>query len=40
VKFGRSPVSHIEIVEGLREGDKVILSDMSNWDAHNRIKLN
>jgi HlyD family secretion protein len=40
VKFGRSSVSHIEIVEGLREGDKVILSDMSNWDAHNRIKLN
>lgn len=40
VKFGRSSVSHIEVVEGLREGDKVILSDMSNWDAHNRIKLN
>jgi HlyD family secretion protein len=40
VKFGRSSVSHIEIVDGLREGDKVILSDMSNWDAHNRIKLN
>lgn len=40
VKFGRSSVSHIEITEGLREGDKVILSDMANWDAHNRIKLN
>jgi len=40
VKFGRGSVSHIEVVEGLREGDKVILSDMSNWDAHNRIKLN
>lgn len=40
VKFGRSSVSHIEVTDGLKEGDKVILSDMSNWDAHNRIKLN
>ena len=40
VKFGRISVSHVEVTEGLREGDKVILSDMSNWDAHNRIKLN
>ena len=40
VKFGRISVGHVEVTEGLREGDKVILSDMSNWDAHNRIKLN
>ncbi len=40
VKFGRGSVNTIEIVEGLKVGDQVILSDMSAWDAHNRIKLN
>lgn len=40
VKLGRSSVNTIEILEGLNVGDQVILSDMSAWDAHNRIKLN
>jgi HlyD family secretion protein len=40
VKLGRASVSTIEIVEGLQEGDRVILSDMSQFDAHNRVKLN
>jgi HlyD family secretion protein len=40
VKLGRSSVNTIEIVEGLNVGDRVILSDMSAWDAHNRIRLN
>jgi HlyD family secretion protein len=40
VKLGRSSVSTIEIVEGLKVGDQVILSDMSTWDAQNRIRLN
>jgi multidrug resistance efflux pump len=40
VKLGRSSVSTIEVLEGLREGDKVILSDMSQWDNYNRIRLN
>ncbi len=40
VQFGRSSVNQIEIVRGLAVGDKVILSDMSNWDAHQRIRLN
>ena len=40
VKLGRSSVSTIEILEGLSEGDRVILSDMSQWDAHNRVRLN
>ena len=40
VKLGRNSVNTIEIVEGLAVGDQVILSDMSAWDAHNRIKLN
>lgn len=40
VKLGRSSVNTIEIVEGLKVGDSVILSDMSAQDAHNRIRLN
>lgn len=40
VVLGRSSVSTIEIREGLQEGDQVILSDMSNWDAFNRVRLN
>lgn len=40
VRLGRSSVNTIEIVSGLAPGDQVILSDMSQWDAHDRIKLN
>ena len=40
VKLGRSSVNTIEIVSGLAPGDKVILSDMSPWDANDRVKLN
>jgi len=40
VKFGRASVNSIEVVEGLKVGDTVLLSDMSAWDAHNRIRLN
>jgi HlyD family secretion protein len=40
VKLGRSSVNTIEIVSGLQPGDWVILSDMSQWDANERIKLN
>jgi multidrug efflux pump subunit AcrA (membrane-fusion protein) len=40
VKLGRSSVSTIEILEGLRIGDQVILSDMDAWNAHDRIRLN
>ncbi len=39
VVLGRSSVSTIEIVRGLKEGDKVILSDMSRWDNQDRIRL-
>ena len=39
VKLGRSSVSTIEIVEGLQSGDQVVLSDMSAWDNHERVKL-
>jgi HlyD family secretion protein len=40
VALGRSSVNTIEVVDGLKVGDQVILSDMSTWDAHNRIRLN
>jgi HlyD family secretion protein len=40
VKLGRSSVNTIEILEGLRVGEQVILSDMSAWDAYDRIRLN
>jgi len=39
VNLGRSSVSTIEIVQGLQVGDQVILSDMSQWDAHERVRL-
>ncbi len=39
VKLGRASVNSIEVVEGLKVGDKVILSDMSQYDTHNRIRL-
>lgn len=40
VELGRSSVSLIEVVKGLEEGDQVILSDMSTWDAYDRVRLN
>ena len=39
VRFGRSSVNTIEVLDGLSVGDTVILSDMSAWDAHDRIRL-
>jgi hypothetical protein len=32
-------VSTVEVVEGLEEGDQVILSDMSTWDEFDRVRL-
>jgi beta-lactamase regulating signal transducer with metallopeptidase domain len=39
VKLGRSSVNAIEVLDGLKEGDKIILSDMSAYDNANRIHL-
>lgn len=39
VKLGRSSVNTIEVLDGLKVGDQVILSDMSAWDAFDRIRL-
>ncbi len=40
VKLGRSSVNQIEVLDGLKEGDLVILSDTSQWDNSDRIRLN
>lgn len=39
VQLGRSSVNEIEVQEGLQPGDVVILSDMSQWDGFDRVRL-
>ena len=40
VQLGRSSVNTIEVVRGLQAGDRIIISDMSQWDNVNRVRLN
>lgn len=40
VKLGRASVNTIEVLDGLKVGDQVILSDMSQYDSYQRIRLN
>ena len=39
VMLGASSVNEIAVLEGLQEGDVVILSDMSQWDGFDRVRL-
>lgn len=39
VQLGRSSVNTIEIKGGAKEGDQLVLSDMSAWDAFDRVRL-
>lgn len=39
VRLGRSSVNRIEVVEGLQEGDTIILTDMSRWDDVDRVRI-
>lgn len=39
VRLGRASVSRIEVVDGLKEGDVVILSDMATWDQYERVRI-
>lgn len=39
VEFGRSSVTTIEVLKGLEVGDQIVLSDVSQWDAVDRIRL-
>jgi HlyD family secretion protein len=34
-----SSVNAIVVLSGLKEGDRVVLSDMSTWDAYDRVRL-
>jgi HlyD family secretion protein len=40
VKLGRASVSTIEVLDGLKVGDEVILSDMTQYESYPRIRLN
>jgi len=40
VRFGRASVNAIEIADGLKAGDRVILSDMAAQDQTARVRLN
>jgi HlyD family secretion protein len=39
VRLGRTSVNTVEIQGGLARGDKVIISDMSRWDGHDRVRV-
>jgi RND family efflux transporter MFP subunit len=39
VKLGKSSVNAVQIIDGIKDGDQVILSDMSRWDNVDRIRL-
>ena len=39
VRLGKTSVNSVEILQGLQAGDKVILSDMSQWDKYDRVRL-
>jgi HlyD family secretion protein len=39
IKLGRASVTEIEVVDGLKAGDQVILSDMSQYDAYDRVRI-
>ena len=39
VRLGRTSVNTVEIVGGLAQGDKVIISDMSRWDGQDRVRV-
>ena len=39
VHFGRSSLNTIEVVSGLVPGERIILSDTSEWDSYNRVQL-
>lgn len=39
VRLGKSSVNTVQILDGVKPGDRVILSDMSAWDAFDRVRL-
>jgi multidrug efflux pump subunit AcrA (membrane-fusion protein) len=39
VRLGRTSVNTVEVVGGLQQGEKVIISDMSRWDGVDRVRV-
>ena len=39
VEFGRASTRFIEVISGLKAGDRVIVSDSSTWESHNSILI-
>jgi multidrug resistance efflux pump len=39
VELGRSSTRHIEVISGLKEGDRIIASDSSAWESHDNILI-
>jgi HlyD family secretion protein len=39
VEFGRASTLDIEVRRGLKEGDRIILSDASAWESHDNIEI-
>jgi HlyD family secretion protein len=39
VDIGQASVNYIEILGGLKEGDRIVLSDSSEWQDHDKIML-
>jgi len=39
VELGRASTRHIEVINGLKEGDRIIVSDPSAWESHNNILI-
>lgn len=39
VRYGKTSSDTIEILEGLRAGDRIILSDTSDWEEHKQIRV-
>ena len=39
VRFGASSVDKIVVVDGLTVGERIILSDMSRYDASDKVRI-
>lgn len=39
VRFGAGSVDRIEVLDGLSEGDRIVVSDMSRWDDQERVRI-
>jgi HlyD family secretion protein len=39
VRLGRASVRDIEVLEGLAEGDRIVISDTRRWDEHDRLRF-